>query len=271
MDKREHWSHSQLKTLLDCPLLYKFKYLEKREPEFTPDYFPFGNAVHEAHKALCNAFREGRELSETDAQKTFGEAWEVLGADPMLRFGKNDWGDLLNLGLEMVKVLHREMPREKVVAIDAEFNVPLITGGGEILERPLNGIFDLIVQGQDGLTVVDFKTASKKYSPADVAADMQATAYLLAAPHVFDGAGKVSFRFDVITKAKKPAFVSYPTSRTDQDISRLVSLFQQAEREIAAGVFLPRRSWRCKSCSYETACAAWAPQEREAAVLANTR
>ena len=168
MEKREHWSYSQLKTLMDCPLLYKFKYLEKLDPEFTPDYYPFGNALHEAHKALSRAIREGRELSEKDAQQAFGDAWVILGADPMLRFGKNDWGDLLNLGLEMVKVLHREMPREKVVAFDAEFNVPLITAGGEVLERPLNGIFDLIVEGP---VVVDFKSGSKKYVQEDVDQD----------------------------------------------------------------------------------------------------
>jgi putative RecB family exonuclease len=268
MEQREHWSYSQLNCLMQCPLLYLFRYILRREPEFTPDYFPFGTALHEAHRSAYLALKEGRKLEEIELQRVFGESWEILGADPTLRYGKRDWGELLNLGLSMLKVFLEKMPMENVVEVDFPFTVPLISSRGEILERPLTGVFDLVTETDDGtIVVVDFKTGSKKYKQEDVDADLQASCYCYAIEHSFEGFGKTSFRFDLVTKTKKPAFVSYPTERTEKHFQRMVNLFSQAEQEIAHGVFLPRPSWRCSSCSHRGACSEWVPDEREAELI----
>jgi RecB family exonuclease len=268
--ERKHWSFSQLNTLMTCPLLFYFRYITFREPEHQPDYFHFGSALHEAHKHAYTALKKGRKPKKRAVQAAFADSWEILGKDPLLKFGKRDWADLLNLGLDMLHVFLENMTVEKVVFVDHEFTVPLITPGGEILERPLTGIFDLVVESDDGLTVVDFKTGSKKYTTVEVAENLQATAYCYGVHHSFEGFGKVSFRFDLLTKTKKPAFVSYPTERTERDFTRLVSLFQEAEKEIDNGVFLPRPSWRCRSCSHQGACADWTPSERESGQILTT-
>jgi hypothetical protein len=253
---RPHWSYSQLNTLMQCPLQYKFRYVERREPEFVPDYFPFGTAVHAAHKTMCEALKEGNDPVEADALQTFSETWEVLGRNPQLRFSKGkDWDNLKSLGQAMVKVLFQEMPREHVIAVDEGFTVPLITADGEVLDKPLYGIFDLIVETDDGLCVVDLKTGARKMQQEDVDADLQVVSYLYAISQIAENPGKVLFRFDLITKnPKRPLYVTYSTERNGQDFSKLVRLFQKAEAEVQNGVFLPRRSWRCKTCSYRSGC-----------------
>jgi len=268
--EREHWSYSQLNTLMQCPLLFNFRYILKRDSESTPDYFPFGTALHEAHKAAYTALKEGRKPEEKETTGVFADAWEILGKDPLLKYGKRDWGQLLNLGLDMLRVFHANMPMENVVEVDFPFTVPLISSKGEILERPLTGIFDLVTETDDGsIVVVDFKSGSKKYRQEDVDADLQATCYCYAVEHSFEGFGNLSFRFDLLTKTKKPAFVSYPTERTEKDFARLVSLFQQAETEAANNIFLPRPSWRCSTCQHREACSTWVPEEAEA-ILSTT-
>lgn len=264
--EREHWSYSQLNTLMQCPLLFNFRYLEKREPETTPDYFHFGNALHQAHKAAYMALKKGRNPVEQEMFDAFVAAWEIFGKDPKLRFGKQDWDNQFDMGLVMVQVLFQNIPREKVIAVDKEFTVPLISADGSVLERPLNGVFDLVVESGDGLVVVDLKTSSRKYRQEDVDADLQATAYCYAIRNAFDRIENISFRFDLLTKAKNPVFVSYPTARTRKDFDRMVSLFIQAEQEVSHGIFLPRKSWRCSSCSYREACADWSPGNMEVIV-----
>jgi CRISPR/Cas system-associated exonuclease Cas4 (RecB family) len=242
--------------------------VDRLEAESTPDYFPFGTAVHAAHKAACEALKEGLEPDETIVLKAFEETWEVLGQNPLLTYSKkHTWDTLLELGIKMTQTLLKEMPRELVLAIDDEFTVPLVTEDGEILEKPLNGIFDLVVETDKGICVVDLKTAAKKYQQSDVDKDLQGTSYVYAVRQLLEHPGIVTFRFDLITKTKTPAFVSYDTQREEKDLNRLVTLFSRAEKAITDGTFLPRRSWRCKTCGHQAACAEWTPNDIESKAL----
>ena len=42
-----HWSYSAFQTYLTCLLKYKFRYIDKAEPERTSSCFPFGRGQRE--------------------------------------------------------------------------------------------------------------------------------------------------------------------------------------------------------------------------------
>ena len=56
-----HWSYSAFQTYLTCPLKYKFRYIDKAEPERTSSCFPFGRAFH---AALSERARIGCDMAD---------------------------------------------------------------------------------------------------------------------------------------------------------------------------------------------------------------
>ena len=46
MDGTQHWSYSALNTYLQCPMKYKFRYVEHAPEERSGACFAFGRAFH---------------------------------------------------------------------------------------------------------------------------------------------------------------------------------------------------------------------------------
>ena len=136
------------------------------------------------------------------------------------------------------------------------FRVPIIDPTtGEVTERPLDGFIDCIVKRPDsGVTVIDHKTAGQQFSDVEIALDLQATGYVLAAREL--GYQDVRFELHVMSKSKKaPKLSVVPVPRDEDDIGRLHWVASQAEKLLDSAVFMPTTpGWQCAGCAYAHAC-----------------
>ena len=96
-----HWSYSAFNTYLQCPMKYKFRYVDNAPVERTCSALPFGRAFH---AALSERARVGMDLKLTDTKEIFADFFKVeTDAAENLRYKANETFDsLLNTGFDML-------------------------------------------------------------------------------------------------------------------------------------------------------------------------
>lgn len=253
-----YWSASALSQFLRCGAQYLFARIEGLDPEAESTNFVLGSALHHAHAFVRTKQKRCESVLLDDAKQVFVDSFDVLGSNPVVKFEDGEAAGLREDGLRYVELLVANLGQEEVVAVEQEFEVPFVDFvTGEQLERPLRGVFDLVLRDDKGLIVVDLKTAAVRYSADRVATDLHATAYSYAASRLYPAGAR--FRWDVILKQRKPSFERVHATRDATSFARMIALVRSVERAIAAGAFIPADgSWSCSGCGYRSACAKWA-------------
>jgi putative RecB family exonuclease len=240
----DHLSYSQISLYLECPLLYKLRYIEGEKGEAIPAALVFGSAIHKALAGFYTDVMDGEPFVLSAFLGAFEEAWSDAVEEREIIYKEGeDFDSLLGLGRQMLKVFARSVMPQKVIAVEVPFEFRLehpITGDDSSV--PLKGVIDLIEEDESGmLWVVDHKTAGRAYSEPQIAGDLQMLIYAAAVKQLDVVEGReVMLRFDVLTKSKKPKFLRYPMYRDGNDIARLFEIVEGVWKAIEAEAFYPR-------------------------------
>jgi len=240
----DHLSYSQIALYLECPLLYKLRYLDGEAREGTPAALVFGSAIHKALAKFYTDVMDGEPFVLAGFLKAFEEAWSDAVEEREVVFGEGeDFVSLLALGKEMLKVFARSVMPPKVIAVEVPFEFWLEhPQTGEDSSVPIRDVIDLIEEDENGtIWVVDHKTAGRAYSEQQIAGDLQMLIYAAAVKQLDVVEDRdLMLRLDVLTKSKKPQFLRYPMYRDDHDIARLFEIVEGVWRAIEAEAFYPR-------------------------------
>ncbi|MCR4317115.1 MAG: PD-(D/E)XK nuclease family protein [Planctomycetes bacterium] len=249
---RDHFSVSQLSCYLQCPLKYKFKYLVGFEPFFTPGALVFGSAFHSTIEFFFQQWKKGEKVPLETLIGVFRADWQSMKTTkPVLKIPNATEEDLLTKAETMLGVFVENAKPEIVVSTEERFTVDLKNPeSGEPLPIPLEGVIDRIEEGE---TIVEFKTAARSYSQADVDRNLQCTAYAFAWRELH---GKMPKKLilECITKAKTPKFGRIETTRTIDDLAWFWTLVMDVLDAIAAGAFPANPSHFCPSCEFAHYC-----------------
>jgi Holliday junction resolvase-like predicted endonuclease len=174
-----------------------------------------------------------------------------------IKFGKDqDAETCLHQGMAMISEYIRQLdPQERVVSVNEAFAVALVDAAGNVLNKPMIGEFDLIVD-HDGIIVCDEKSAARRWPKGQADKSLQPTAYLYAYQQIHGL--EVPFRFQVAVKNKKPVIDHHLTDRTQDQFQRMIELIKAIDSMIAAEHFLPNEgSFYCSGCTHQAACEKW--------------
>jgi len=263
--KEPHWSFSSLNTYLNiCSLKYAFEYVYGAEHERTSASLPFGRAFHAAMSGFA-ASTASEQTERTDAvQEAFAEWLKMeCAAAENLFFKPGESIDFLMVqGFKMLAAsIENWNANERVLSVARAFkiNVPNIS-------KPLIGEMDCVVREPCGTDViVDWKTSCSRWPRNKANKDMQATVFSYA--YLVEEGVVPVFRYDVITKAKEPAFESHRTQRTRDDMQRLQKVISGVEKAVNAEVFLPAEtSFSCGECAFAGSCRKWHRQSTKKSV-----
>jgi CRISPR/Cas system-associated exonuclease Cas4 (RecB family) len=254
-----HVSVSSLTAYLTCPNKYLHRYILQTPPAHRPGALALGSALHEALAYFYRGLMETRqEPSLEELEAAFHDAWhhQLDGSTPILFGGKETADTALDTGINLVRTFHEHAPRNhKVVGVEEPFAVEIQAPTGKVLAEKLVGVFDAVVETTDGnFTILEHKSAKRRYTGARLANDIQVTAYALAAPLV--GLGQANVVLQVLLKTKQPALELYNPVRTDQDRQDLLYIITGVMTAIRAGSFYPKRDWWCQGCPYQAQCLA---------------
>ena len=251
---KPHLSYSQINTYLGCPLKYKFHYMDKIEPPFVSSALAFGSCIHEAVGSFYQSCLEGDPLSASQVHDVYRQAWDRHAKERPIRFFNGDSEQSLTAKAKgMLEVFHESFdPTVQLIGIEEPFEVDL----GERIP-PLVGWIDAVELASDGtVSVIDLKTASKRYSDHTVHSNLQLTCYSLGA-QTLGFNGDTRFRLDVLLKTQNPELIRYQTSRNDSDRERFVKLVKSVWQGIKKEVFFPKADWQCGQCPFLDNCKNW--------------
>ncbi len=254
VQEKPHLSYSQINCYMTCPLKYRYHYLDKIEPPFVSSALVFGSCIHEAVGSFYQSCLEGDQLSPSQVHDVYRQAWESHSKEQPIRFFNGDAVETLTTKAKrMLDVFHEAFdPGVQIIGIEEPFEVEL---GKRI--PPLVGWIDALELAPDGtVSVIDLKTASKRYSDNTVHSNLQLTCYSLGA-QALGFNGDTRFRLDVLLKTQNPELIRYETTRGPADRDRFVKLVKTVWQGIKKEVFFPKADWQCGQCPFLDHCKDW--------------
>jgi len=257
----DYISPSRLNCWLACPLKFKARYLDGIKSPTTPNLF-LGKQVH----AALEHFYRHRMLSITlepgEVTAWIGKTWEQAAAEEEMVFkSEADEAALKPQANVLVMAYLESVPaaEPRPIAVEVTMEAPLVDPvTGENLGIPLLGIVDLIAGGEDGASIVDFKTAARSAPPFEVTHEIQLSSYSYLFRKI-SGQPESSLEIRSIIKTKTPKVDTCGYSaRSNIHFRRLFAVIREYLDALDPGRFNFRPGWGCSMCDFrETHCRRW--------------
>lgn len=253
------FSVSQLKLWLRCPRAYEYRYVRGADQEFLPAALVFGTAVHSALAHHHGSLLSGTPAPLEDSKQRFVDSMNAAKTGPLPLQEEEDgdsWDATIAKGLAMVDVaLNHPLASSKVLAVEKSFSVDLhCPDTGELLQERLTGVLDLVIEEEGRPTIVEHKTAARRYSADQLRFDVQPSAYAYAAELM--GWPEFGLKFNVITKTKVPAVQVEDLRRDENDLDDFIRTAVGVLKAVDQGISFPIRGWQCRSCQFKSRCRA---------------
>lgn len=240
----EHLSVSQVTTYLTCPRKYRFRYVDRLEPERVSIDLVFGRAVH---SALAWFVEEGASAEHELLARTFRADFQAERMVPRVDYDEKDPAALAALGESLVRAAAPVVRELRPKAAETKVEVELVephTGRG--LGIPLLGYVDLVLE--DGLG--EIKTASRKTGPSNYLFQLAAYRYAWRRQH------QVVPRFQLVelVKTKAPSVVVLEVNVTDRDERWFLEVASAVLDSLRREAFHPIPNYLCSRCEYRRTC-----------------
>jgi len=165
-------SATKITTYMDCPLKFKFRYIDHIEPDTVAPALAFGSSFHSAVKCFHTQLMAGAAPDVDAIRDMFVEYWRAAQTVPIAWNGDTP-ETLEQTGLTMLDCYIAGFADTKSpIAVETSFTTPVINLlTGETLEDvTITGIIDRITA--DG-TPVELKTASRAWTQFNADSSLQ--------------------------------------------------------------------------------------------------
>ena len=255
---RNYLSWSAVSTFRQCPLKYRFKYLENLPEESVSSALVFGSGIHSAVEQHFQAILSGEEQPDVERLMfAYRSAW--LPHDPdSIHFGSSETQASLDALASKMLTAFLASPtasvRGRVLGVEEEIRGILVESVPDLYGR-----VDLLTEDSDSLVITDVKTSRGKWSAEQVEdSGEQLLLYSHLASEISPGK-KIATRFLVLTKTREPQVEEHVREVEPAAVKRTLAGVERVWRAISAGNFYPAPStMSCASCGYRAACRAWA-------------
>ncbi|MEI8376106.1 MAG: PD-(D/E)XK nuclease family protein [Planctomycetota bacterium] len=252
-------SASRLSCWLTCPLKWAYRYLEGIRTPTTPALF-VGKACHSGLEIYYRHLQLGITLETNEVTGKFLESWAGLVDQEKPTF--KDVADEQALRKQVCGLVEAYLaiapPNEKPLAVEVAVEAPLFDPeSGDDLGMPLVGVIDLVLEGEFGPVIADFKTSSRSSEPMEISHEIQLSSYAWLYRQITGRkeAG-IEIRSLIKTKVPKIEFHEY-AARTDAHFRRLFSVIREYLDALDSGKFNYRPGFGCAMCDYRTECQGW--------------
>ncbi|MDO8886480.1 PD-(D/E)XK nuclease family protein [Candidatus Oleimmundimicrobium sp.] len=237
-------SYSSISTYQNCPLSYKFAYLDKLPRKKSPA-LSFGSTIHKALYYFYNvptpnppsleellSFMHKNWLSRGYLNKSEESAYKEHAEHILTNFYRSNIDSF-------------SLP----VAIEYRFQIKLdekLSSGETCL---LSGVIDKVERTPDGkLEIVDYKTGKKLPSQSNVNNDLQLSMYYFAVKETWQIEPEKLTLYFVVPNMK------ISTIRKPEDIQKIKNLILKVAENINKGNFKPTENALCPWCDFQIYC-----------------
>lgn len=257
----EYVSPSRLNTWLSCPLKFRLKYIDGIRTPPTPSLF-LGKIAHSVLERFYRHRQLGIALSADDLVCSISATWDQAADDESMSFESGAAEDALKsqaTALVRAYVAHVPEDEPRPLGVEVTMQTPLVDPfTGENLGVPLLGIVDLILGGDGGPVIVDFKTSARSAPPFEITHEVQLSSYAYLYRQV-SGQSETALEIRSLIKTKQPKIEVHDYARrTEAHLRRLFLLVHEYLDSLDTGRFNHRPGWGCGMCDFrEGHCRAW--------------
>ena len=255
------YSHSRLSTFEQCPLKFKYRYLDKIIPEMEKTIeVHLGSAVHDTLEWVYKTVISGKVPSIDDTIVKYTEFWEKeWNGDIKIVRANQTAGDYFNKGVKFLidyYIKHKpfddgtiELEKRLIINLDLES------------KYRMQGFVDRLVYNKETgeYEIHDYKTANMLPKREKIEADRQLALYSIGIKNLFNTNANVTLIWHYLAHNAK--IVSRRTSeQLDQLKKDTIELIKKIESTID---FPPCKSALCGWCEYKSMCPVWGGKPRE--------
>ncbi len=248
------YSHSRLSTFEQCPLKFKYHYIDELETEIEQGIEAFmGNLVHEALEKLYKELKYEKLNSPQELLDYYHSEWEKRYNDKIVVVKKDLSSDnYRKMGEKFIRSYyesHKPFDEDTTIATEMNITINLDLEG----RYAIRGFIDRLSCKGDVYEVHDYKTSGTLPDKEHIDHDRQLALYSIAVKEKFADAKKVRLVWHYLAFEK-----DLVSERTDEELIKLkadtVELIKRIEE---TREFNPSSSALCDWCEYMRFCPKW--------------
>lgn len=244
------YSHSGLESYEQCPLKFKFRYIDGlKEGEGIEGFL--GQRVHETIHHIYTKAIEGQVLTLKQAISYYEELWKKK-YNKEIRIVKKHFSseNYFNQGLEMIKSYYeKNYPfKENILGMEQRVYVDLNRDGCYLLV----GVIDKLIydKEKDVYEVHDYKTSSWLPDQEELDNDRQLALYSLAVKELYPKSKKIILKWHFLKHGKTMTSI-----RTDKELKELKEKIVALIDKIKVEENWPaKKSQLCNWCGFNEIC-----------------
>jgi len=245
------YSHSRLEAFSNCPLRYKFLYLDKLAPEGSTIEAFLGTCVHSALEWLYRQVQLAREPQLEELLNFFTAYWQQnytadlqvvkpdLTAEDFFKIGKKCLSDYYQT--------YHPFKSGQIIGLEKLITI-------EINGYKLQGYIDRLEKSAAGIYVIhDYKTSQSLPPQAKVDEDRQLALYQIGLKQLWPQINEVKLVWHYLFFNEELV-----SSRTSEQLEKLkediTALIKQIEQATEQNSFQPLESVLCDWCEFQKHC-----------------
>jgi len=244
------YSYSRIETFRQCPLKYKFNYIDgiKRKTQSIEAFM--GSRFHEAMELLYKDIRF-KSPSVNELIEHYNNQWDEKYSDNVFIVKKERTrDDYRRIGIEAINDYYKRyypFDQSRVLGIERAFVFSL----DDKDEHRLKAIIDRISQAQDSsYEIHDYKTSSSLPDQQQVDKDIQLALYQIALEKMWQDVKKVKLIWHFVAHDKELI-----STRTKDELEAVRNqTIKLIDEIVAAKDFPAKESALCRWCSYQEIC-----------------
>lgn len=249
LDSQSMYSHSKLSTFEQCPLRYRFRYIDgiKMEQKESVEAF-LGIRVHESLEKLYKDLMHAKTMSLDELISFFDTNWDLTWTSDIYinnpDYGREQYREMGRRFLQ--DYYRRNHPFQDSRTLGLEMKFQIVIDGVNLI-----GFIDRLAMKEDGhLQIHDYKTGNRLLTQEEADNDRQLALYAIAVKEMYPQAKEVSLvwhflAFDIVVIS----------SRTPEELQCLrESIVELVKKIDSTHEFHPCRSALCSWCEFQSLC-----------------
>jgi len=255
------YSHSRLSTFEQCPLKFKYRYLDKIVPEMeTTVEAHLGSAVHDVLEWVYNTVLSGKLPSIDDTIGKYTECWEKEWKEEIKIVKKNmTAADYFNKGVKFL--IDYYIKHQPFIDGTIELEKRLIINLDSESRYKMQGFVDRLVYNKETgeYEIHDYKTANMLPKREKIETDRQLALYSIGIKSHFNTNANVTLVWHYLAHNLKIV-----SKRTNEQLEELKQKTIELIKVIETAIdFPPCKSTLCGWCEYKSMCPVWGGKPRE--------
>jgi putative RecB family exonuclease len=257
------YSHSRIACFEQCPLKFKFTYVERPSLAIPEGIEAFlGTMVHESLQGLYDLRTAGKTLERAALLEDFSREWsKKLPPDVRVVRRELEPGDYRRVGLRCLALYYdRYHPFDQGITMATEHRLMFPIRGPD--GPTIIGFIDRLVRtGPEQFEIHDYKTAARLPSQRALDGDRQLALYELGLRRTWPEAVREVelvwhyLRFDSELRSRR---TEQDLARVEQDTLNSIAAIEDAEKTAS---FPPHEGALCSWCDYRTLCPVFSHKE----------